>query len=187
MKRRVACVLANGFEDSEFKQPVDSLTKAGFQVDIIAARKGEKLVGKAGKVEIQSTTSIDDADVSSYLALLIPGGKSPATLCEDQKFVGFVKQFIDGQKPIAAICHGPQLLMAAGSVKGRTMTGYEKIQGDLKSAGARVKDEALVTDGPWITSRQPSDLPQFCAAIVEQFSVNANQSWAARGDVHPEA
>jgi protease I len=186
MKRKVVCLLAAGFEDSEFKMPTDQLRKAGFEVEVVGAKAGETLQGKAHRESIKVDVGIDDASGANYMGMLIPGGSSPAELRKDPRFVKFVQEFNTSKKPIAAICHGPQLLISAGVVKGRKMTGYKTVQEELKKHGATVSDDALVADGNFITSRTPEDLPQFCNAVVTQFDVNADQSWMARGDVHTQ-
>jgi deglycase len=166
---RVACVLAQGFEDSEFQLPCDALVRAGFEVDVIAAEDGKPLEGKAGKVRVKPNQHINKMPpVESYDALLIPGGHSPDFLRADPRFVKLVKAFETLQRPIFAICHGPQLLLTAGLVhEGRTLTAWRTVQGDLRYTGATVKDEPLVVDGTWVTSREPGDLPQFCRAMVQ--------------------
>ncbi len=183
-QRRIACLVADGFEDSEFAVPVKALQKAGFEVDVVGASAGQRLHGKANKEETTTTLSIDDCSVVNYIGLLIPGGKSPTTLRQDERFVKFVAEFGSSGKPIAAICHGPQLLIAADLVKDRKMTGYKTVQEELRAAGAKVVDEAVVSDGTTITSRTPDDLPKFVEAILTQFGTNAGQSWMARGDIH---
>jgi deglycase len=156
---RIACVLAAGFEDSEFKKPYDAFRDAGHEVDVIGRKKGEKLVGKNGKETAIASLGIGDAQPADYHVLFIPGGHSPDELRADPIFVAFTKAFAD--KPILAICHGPQLLLTAGMVKGRRMTAWKTIQLDLRCAGADVIDEAVVVDDNLITSRQPSDIPAF--------------------------
>ena len=165
--QRIACVLSEGFEDSEFRVPYDRLKKEGFQVDIIGAKAGAELVGKGGKERVRAEKAIDAVQQEDYQALLIPGGYSPDHLRADARFVGFVAAFEKSKKLIAAVCHGPQLLMTAGLVKGRTLTAWSTIQGDLRLAGANVKDEAVVKDGNWVTSRKPEDLEQFSEAIIK--------------------
>jgi protease I len=163
---RIACILAEGFEDSEFRVPYDRLRKEGFQVDIIGVEAGKELRGKNGKEKVRVEKAIDQVFADDYQALLIPGGYSPDHLRADPRFVEFVKVFDRSKKLIAAVCHGPQLLMTAGLVKGRTLTAWSTVQGDLKLAGANVKDEPVVKDGNWITSRKPQDLEQFSEAVV---------------------
>ncbi len=134
---KVACLLAAGFEDSEFRVPVDRLREAGYQVDVIGMKAGEKLHGEKGKETVTTDLGIDDADVDRYVGLLIPGGYSPDKLRADDRFVQFVKDFDATKRPLAAVCHGPQLLLTAELTKGRTLTAWTTVQGDLRQAGAR--------------------------------------------------
>jgi len=167
MAKKVAILLGQGFEDSEFKIPHDRLEAEGFEVEIIGREAGEELKGDKGKVTTRATRSIADARPGDYDALVIPGGYSPDKLRADERFVRFVKEFDASRRPLAAVCHGPQLLITAGLVKGRTLTAWTTIQEDLRQIGARVKDEPVVRDGNWITSRKPDDLQQFSDAVVE--------------------
>src|SRR3954462_3359911 len=137
---RIACVLAEGFEDSEFKKPYDAFGDAGHEVVVIGAKKGEKIEGKQGKEKTKADLGIDEAHADDYHALFIPGGHSPDILSADPRFVTFAKAFAD--KPILAICHGPQLLLPAGMVNGRRMTAWKTVQVDLRCADADVVDEA---------------------------------------------
>lgn len=166
MARKVAFLLGQDFEDSEFKVPYDRLKAEGFEVDIIGREAGEELRGKKGKVTVKATRSIADARPREYDALVIPGGYSPDKLRADERFVRVVREFDALKKPLAAVCHGPQLLITAGLVKGRTLTAWSTIQEDLRQAGANVKDEPVVKDGLWITSRKPEDLEQFTDALI---------------------
>ena len=165
---KIACVLGQGFEDSEFRIPSDRLKAAGYQVDVIGLKPGEELKGYKGKEKVKAEKSIDQVKAADYDALLIPGGQSPDHLRVDKRMVDFVKQFDQAGKLIAAICHGPQLLMAAHLVKGRTLTAWQTIQDDLQQMGANVKDQPVVKDRNWITSRKPEDLDQFSSAIVDE-------------------
>lgn len=184
-QKHIACLLANDFEDSEFSVPVQALRDKGYTVTVVGAAEGTVLHGKGKKVQTTVDQSIDACSAVDYLGVLIPGGKSPSALCKDKRFVDFVRQFSASGKPIAAICHGPQLLIAAGVVRGRTLTAYSTVQDELRQAGAKVVDQAVACDKTWITSRTPDDIPQFVEAVVTQFDSNANQSWMARGDIHP--
>ena len=166
--RKVACLLGPGFEDSEFRIPFDRLRQAGYQVEIIGAKAGEKLKGDKGKETATTDLGIDDADVDNYVGLLIPGGYSPDKLRADDRFVQFVRDFDATKRPLAAVCHGPQLLLTAELVKGRTLTAWKTIQGDLRQAGARVQDQEVVVDDNWITSRKPDDLEAFSAKLIEE-------------------
>jgi protease I len=167
MAKKVAVLLGPEFEDSEFQIPYERLKKEGFQVDVIGSEAGQELKGHKGKVTARVDKSIGESRPSDYDALVLPGGHSPDRLRADQRFVRFVKEFDASKKPLAAVCHGPQLLISAGLVKGRTLTAWSTIQEDLRQIGANVKDEPLVRDGNWITSRKPEDLQQFSDAIVQ--------------------
>ena len=164
---KIACVLGQGFEDSEFRVPYDRLKEEGYQVDVIGLKAGEELKGYKGKEKVKVEKAIDQVKPDDYDALLIPGGQSPDHLRVDKRMVEFVKAFDRSGKLVAAVCHGPQLLIAAHLVKGRTMTAWQTIQDDLQQIGANVRDEAVVRDRNWITSRKPDDLKQFSDAIVE--------------------
>src|SRR3989440_11542655 len=165
---KIACVLGRGFEDSEFRVPYDRLKAEGYEVEIIGTKAGEELNGYKGKEKVKADKGIDQVKADDYDALLIPGGQSPDHLRADKRFVDFVQAFEDACKHIAAVCHGPQLLMAAHLVKGRTLTAWKTIQDDLKQRGATVKDQPVVKDRNWITSRKPEDLDQFSSAIVDE-------------------
>ncbi len=167
-RARVACILSDGFEDSEFRVPYDRMRAQGFEVDVISTRPGETIAGKQGKEKVTSTKGIDQVRSDDYEALFIPGGYSPDHLRIDRRFVEFAKAFDQAHKTVAAVCHGPQLLMTAGLVKGRTLTAWPTVQRDLELVGAHVKDEPVVVDGNWITSRKPDDLDQFSDAIVRR-------------------
>src|SRR5437764_12353130 len=164
---KIACVLGQGFEDSEFRVPYDRLKEEGYQLDVIGVKAGEELKGYKGKEKVKADKSIDQVKAEDYDALLIPGGQSPDHLRVDRRIVDFVKKFDQAGKLIAALCHGPQLLIAAHLVKGRTLTTSRTTQADLQQIGATVKDESVVRDRNWITSRKPDDLKQFSDAIVE--------------------
>jgi protease I len=165
---KIACVLGQGFEDSEFRIPYDRLKEEGYQVDVIGVKAGEELKGYKGKEKVKTEKSIDQVKAEDYDALLIPGGQSPDHLRVDRRVVEFVKKFDQAGKLIAAVCHGPQLLIAAHLVKGRTLTAWQTIQDDLQQIGATVKDEPVVRDRNWVTSRKPDDLKQFSDAIVDE-------------------
>ncbi len=162
---RIACVLAEGFEDSELKKPYDAFRDAGHEVVVIGMKKGEKIEGKQGKETTKADLGIDEARPEDYQALFIPGGHSPDQLRAEPKFVEFVKSFED--KPILAICHGPQLLITADMVRGRHMTAWKTVQTDLRNADADVVDEEVVVDDNLVSSRQPSDIPAFIERSLE--------------------
>jgi protease I len=171
---KVACLLANGYEDSEFRIPYDRLLQAGYAVDVIGAEAGQQLKGYKGKDSIRATKGIDEVKPEDYGALLIPGGHSPDQLRADARFVKFVQAFDALDRPLAAVCHGPQLLMAAHLVKGRTLTAWKTVRGDLEQIPeVHVKDEAVVRDRNWITSRKPEDLGPFSDALLQTLEARA--------------
>ena len=167
-KGKIACLLADGFEDSEFQIPCDWLSAAGYTVEIIGARAGDALKGEKGRETVVVDLSIDEADVDAYEGMLIPGGHSPDILRADDRFVEFVRAFDATGRPLAAVCHGPQILLTAELQAGRTLTAWPTVQGDLRQAGAHVVDCDVVVDDNWITSRKPADLAAFTAKFVEE-------------------
>jgi protease I len=166
--RKIACLLANGFEDSEFRVPYDRLRAAGYSVEVIGEHAGEELSGEKRSETTLTDLGIDDVDVEDYEGLLIPGGYSPDKLRADDRFVEFVRAFNETGRPLAAVCHGPQLLLTAELQRGRTLTAWKTVQDDLRQAGATVLDQEVVVDDNWITSRQPADLEAFSAKFLEE-------------------
>ena len=164
---RIACLLGRGFEDSEFRVPVERLRAAGYEVEVIGTERGQTIAGKRKREEVRIDRAIDDAEPAGYEGLLIPGGHSPDHLRADKRFVEFVRAFDATGRPLAAVCHGPQLLLTAGLVAGRRLTAWPTVQGDLRYAGAEVRDESVVVDGNWITSRKPEDLELFSARFIQ--------------------
>lgn len=165
--KRIAMLVTQEFEDSEARQPFEAVKQAGFQVAVLSPQAGEHLTGKAGEFSLTSDLAVSWARAEDYDMLIIPGGHSPESLRLEKGAVEFVKAFAATDRPIAAVCHGPQLLISAGVTKGRKMTCYESVAVDLKNSGAVYEDSPLVVDGSFITSRKPADLPQFCQAILE--------------------
>ena len=171
---KIAFVLGSGFEDSEFRIPYDRLRDTGVSIDVIGTRAGEQLKGYHGRETVKTDRGIDEVRADGYSALVIPGGYSPDHLRADPRFVQFVRDFDATGRPLAAVCHGPQLLITAGLVRGRTLTAWKTIQEDLRQMGANVKDDQVVIDRNWITSRQPSDLEAFSRAILEALEEGAD-------------
>jgi protease I len=180
---KVACLLGDGFEDSEFRIPYDRVRKEGYQVDIIGQKAGMELKGYKGKERVKADKGIDEVRPEDYIGLLIPGGYSPDHLRVDPRFVEFVKRFDAQKRPLAAVCHGPQLLLSARLVRGRTLTAWPTVQVDLELAGANVKDEPVVIDQNWITSRKPDDLQAFSEAFVQ--GLRKAERATADGEVRP--
>jgi protease I len=158
---KIACVLESMFEDAEFQQPYEAFRQAGQQVTIIGVQPGKELKGKKGTVTTKSEKGIDEVTPDQFEALFIPGGYSPDQLRNNPKMVHFTKAFFDQDKPVLAICHGPQLLITAKVVKGRKLTAWSTIQEDLRQVGANVVDQEVVVDGNLVTSRKPEDIPAF--------------------------
>ncbi|MTT32109.1 DJ-1/PfpI/YhbO family deglycase/protease [Terrilactibacillus sp. BCM23-1] len=161
MGKKIAVPLTNEFEDSEFTEPAKAYKEAGHEVVVIENQKGATITGKHG-TKVQVDLSIDEAKPEDFDALFIPGGFSPDILRADDRFVAFAKAFMDDMKPVFAICHGPQLLITAETLKGRDATGYKSIVVDLKNAGANFHDtEVFVCKNQLVTSRTPDDIPAF--------------------------
>lgn len=164
---KVAFLLANDFEDSEMKVPYDEVIKAGHQADIIGLKQGETLLGKKQKVSYAADKSIDEVQAGDYDAIVIPGGSSPENLRGNANILKFVKDANNAGKPIASICHGPQILISADLLKGRTITSYPPLKDDMVNAGAEFKDQEVVVDRNYITSRTPEDEPAFVRELLK--------------------
>ena len=173
--KKVAIVATDYFEEAELTSPRDALQQAGAEVHVIAPHDGEiqglQHVDPGTPVPVDLT--LDQADPSNYDAVVIPGGVVNADhLRMEQKARDFV-EIIEGEgKPVAAICHGPWLLVSSGLVRGRKLTSYSTLQDDIRNAGGDWADKELVVDGNLITSRKPDDLPAFNDAIIAALGAN---------------
>lgn len=163
---RIAVLLGPDFEDAEFDVPRRVLLEHGHQVDVIGRDTDTELVGKRNDVRHTAEVAVDDADVADYDAVVVPGGYSPDKLRTDGRMVSFLRAADEAALPVAAICHAGSLLIEADVVRGRTMTSWPSIKTDLVNAGAHWVDEEVVTDGRYISSRKPDDLPAFCDALL---------------------
>ncbi|MGH7666681.1 MAG: type 1 glutamine amidotransferase domain-containing protein [Candidatus Dormibacteria bacterium] len=170
---KIACLLAKDFEDSEFREPYEKFQLSGHVVTVIGTEAGLELSGAKGSVKATTDKSIDESGPEDFDALFLPGGYSPDKLRADPRMVEFVRNFMEAGKPVMAICHGPQLLLTAGQVKGRRMTAWKTVQGDLREAGAEVVDEPAVVDRNLVTARQPDDIPAFVAASLHLIEVGS--------------
>uniref|UniRef100_A0A7C5U930 Type 1 glutamine amidotransferase n=1 Tax=Caldiarchaeum subterraneum TaxID=311458 RepID=A0A7C5U930_CALS0 len=160
-----AAVLAGPeFEDLELFYPVIRLREEGFEVDVIGPEK-KIYKGKHG-IEIEASKSIDEAKPEEYDCLVIPGGWAPDRLRRDSRVVTFVSKFFNTGKPVAAICHGPQLLISAKVLKGYRLTSAAAVKDDVENAGGIYEDKPVVVDRNLITSRYPSDLHVFVKALI---------------------
>lgn len=168
--KRIAILTENGFEQSELTEPKTELENAGATVHIISPQKDKvKAWDKTDwGVELPVDKSLDEANPQDYDALVLPGGvMNPDKLRMNTKAIDFVNAFMNSKKPLAAICHGPQVLIETGQLRGRKITSYPSVQTDLKNAGADWADKEVAIDGNLITSRKPADIPAFNKAIIE--------------------
>jgi protease I len=170
--KKVAILATVGFEEDELTSPKKELEDKGATVHIVSDKdKLKSWVHTHWGDEFNVDVSIKDAKVHDYDALILPGGViNPDKLRRNESAVKFVKDFMESGKPVASICHGPQMLIEADVVNGRNLTSYHSINTDLKNAGAQWKDEEVVTDQNLITSRNPKDLPAFNNKIIEYLS-----------------
>jgi len=169
--KKVAILTETGFEEVELTSPMQALKEAGAEVEVVSPQK-EKVKAwnhDHWSIELNVDQHIDDANVDAYDALVLPGGVlNPDKLRTNKNAVAFVKDFLDSGKPVAAICHGPQLLIETDMIKGRKMTSFPSIKTDLENAGANWKDEEVVVDQGLVTSRSPKDLEAFNKKLLEE-------------------
>ncbi len=165
---RVAIVTGEGFQDQEALMPLAFLENRGAEVTVVGPETGEV---KAYNSDIRLIVQADAAHVSAddFDALVLPGGKAPASIRENARVVALVRGMFKAGKPVAAICHGPQVLVTADVLDGRTMTAYSGVAEELRSAGATYKDQPMIQDQNLITSRVPKDIPEWLAAMEDLF------------------
>jgi protease I len=173
---RIAVLVGPEYEDSELMVPLRRLTEADHEVEILGTDAGRELVGKGRKTKIQVDAAVSDRKPEDYDALLIPGGHSPDHLRTSRAVIDFVKRFGALGRPIAAICHGPQLLIEAELVRDHRMTAWPSVRTDLENAGAEVVDEEVVVDGAFITSRKPEDVEAFSRALLDRLAQREGRS-----------
>jgi protease I len=170
--KRVAIIAADMVEQVELIEPRKALEAAGAETDLISLKPG-KIKGfnhfdPADELEVDRP--IEEVDASEYDALMIPGGVgNPDQLRGDENVVSFVREFFDAGKPVAAICHGPWVLVEAGAVRGRKLTSWPTLQTDIRNAGGNWVDEQVVVDQGLVTSRKPDDIPAFNDKMIEEF------------------
>jgi protease I len=167
-KKKVAILIENGVEDSEFQVPYNALKQAGMEVVVLGSRMNETYKGKQGKVSKQPDATTTEAIASEFDAVVIPGGIAPDKMRRNPNTVRFVQEAMQQGKLVAAVCHGPQVLIEGDLLKGKQATGFLAVRKDMINAGANYIDEPLVVDGNLITSRQPGDLPIFSTAILSR-------------------
>jgi protease I len=165
--KRVAILAEQDFEDAELTEPLKAMKEAGAQIFIVGSGSQSSYQGKRGKATIKVDIDADKVRAEDFDAIIIPGGYAPDKMRLHQPMIDLVKKAHDLGKVIAAVCHGPQLLISADIVRGRRLTSWPSVAIDLKNAGAIWVDEPLVRDGNIITSRRPSDLPVFNSAVIQ--------------------
>jgi len=187
--KKVAILVADGFEQVELTSPRQALEKAGATIEIVSPSTSkvrgwdETEWGETFKVDVPLTR----AHAEDYDALLLPGGvMNPDKLRLDEKAVDFVRAFFDENKPVAAICHGPWMLINADVVEGKRLTSYPSIKVDLENAGADWVDEQVVVDNGLVTSRKPADLPAFNKKMIEEIGEGIHEKRMASIYARPE-
>jgi len=168
--KRVAILVEDEFEDRELTGPRDALVASGAAVTIVGPSAGAAFHGKRGEAVVTSDLAAGAARVKDFDALVIPGGYAPDRMRMRHAMVDFARDMMDAGKPVAAICHGPQLLISANTLRGRTLTCWPSIAIDVKNAGGLYVDKPVVEDGNLITSRKPDDVPLFSEALIRALS-----------------
>ncbi|MET8835108.1 type 1 glutamine amidotransferase domain-containing protein [Micromonospora sp. NPDC004540] len=172
--KRVASLAADGVEDVEYTQSRAAAEQAGAEVHLISLNSGEiqsmnQDINPANRYRVDRT--VNEANAADYDALVLPGGTvNPDRLRMNPQAMDFVRAFFQQQKPVAAICHGPWSLVETGMVNGRTVTSFPSLRTDIRNAGGNWVDQQVQVDNGLVTSRSPSDLPAFCAKMVEEFA-----------------
>ncbi|MEA2191705.1 MAG: protease [Solirubrobacteraceae bacterium] len=172
--RTIAILATDGVEQVELEQPREAVQDAGADTELLSLEPGD-IQAMNNDLEPADSFHVDrpvsSASVEDYDGLLLPGGTcNPDRLRMDEDAVGFVRDFVNSGKPVAAICHGPWTLLEADVLRGRRLTSFPSLRTDLRNAGAEVVDEEVVIDDNIITSRNPDDLPAFCEAVVRELA-----------------
>jgi protease I len=170
--KKVAVLIENHVEDSEFQIPYKALRDAGAEVFVLGSRLNEKYTGKNMKVSIEADATTTEARAEEFDAVVIPGGMAPDKMRTNMKTVRFVQDAVQQGKIVAAVCHGPQVLIEGDLLRGKRATGFRAIRKDMQNAGALYENKAVVSDGNLITSRRPADLPIFTTAILRALGLS---------------
>ena len=165
--KKIAILAEEDFEDSELIEPLRAMKNASAKVVVVGSGSKETYKGKRGNVTIRVDTTADNVSAEDFDAIIIPGGYAPDKMRLHQPMVDLVRKAYDSGKIVAAICHGPQLLISADIVRGRRVTSWPSVAEDLRNAGAEWVDVPVAQDGNLITSRKPADLPKFNKAIID--------------------
>ncbi len=163
--KRAAVLIADGFQDEEGTETTAYLREHGMEVVTVGLAPGTAH-GKHGRAEVAVDREVAEVSAQDFDLLVIPGGAAPEKLRLSDDVLAFTRRFFEDGKPVAAICHGPQVLISAKVLAGRTVTAFEGIRDDVQLAGARYRDKPVVTDGNLVTSRKPADIPAFNDAIA---------------------
>jgi protease I len=158
-------ISADNFEDTELLVPYYRLKEEEIQVDIASIKKG-KIKGKHG-YEVEVDKTLKEVNPDDYDILILPGGKAPGVIRKEKEAIDIAKHFFQKNKPVSAICHGPQILISAGLLKGRHATCYKSVAQEMRDAGVLYEDKEVIVDGNLVTSRQPSDLPVFLRKTIK--------------------
>jgi protease I len=165
---RVAFIVDEMFEDSEFRVPYDRVKEAGHEPVIVGLEAGKKIEGKKGKESITTDVSVDSVSPDEFDALVVPGGYSPDKIRVNDGIVSLTRSVFESRKPVAAICHAGWVLAEADILRNKTVTSWPSIKTDLVNAGANWVDQEVVEDGNLITSRKPDDLESFTKTLLAQ-------------------
>lgn len=180
--KRVAILATEGVEQVELTEPKKALEQAGAKTDVISPKDGKFKAWnlKDWGDEIKVDVSLKSADPNNYDALVLPGGvMNPDHLRQDPQAVQFVRAFFEAHKPVAAICHGPWMLVEANVVRGRKLTSWPSLQTDIRNAGGEWTDQQVVTDHGLVTSRKPDDIPAFNKKVIEEIAEGKHQAQRA--------
>src|SRR3954466_7284696 len=183
--KKVAIIAADMVERVELEKPREALEQAGATTELLSLKPGEieafDHFDKATKIKVDRL--IEEADASEYDALMIPGGVgNPDQLRGDENAVSFAREFFEQGKPVAAICHGPWVLVEAGMVRDRELTSWPTLQTDIRNAGGNWVDKEVVVDGNLVTSRKPDDIPAFNKKMIELFAKGRDRRKARGGE-----
>jgi protease I len=170
--KRVAVLIEQHVEDSEFQIPYNALRAAGAEVTVLGSRVNETYQGKQMKLAQKADRTTTDALAEEFDAVVIPGGMAPDKMRTNMKTVRFVQDAAEQGKLVAAVCHGPQVLIEGELLNGKRATGYRAIRKDMENAGARFENQPVVEDGNLLTSRRPADLPLFTAAVLRRLGLS---------------
>ena len=185
--KKIAILTETGFEEVELTEPKKALEEAGARVDIVSAQKDKIKAWDHDhwSIELDVNVSLDDAKVEDYDALMIPGGViNPDKMRLHTNYIQFAEEFLESGKPVAAICHGPQLLIETGLISGKEMTSFPSIKTDLINAGVNWQDKEVVVDNGLVTSRSPKDLEAFNKKMIEEIAEGSHASRPAFTQTH---